>query len=549
MFAKDEKYEDLSDNEIIQLFKGSDEVKSDIDMVVNQMRQYCFYKAVPGGREFTCTSCKETFTLLNLRRTDTQVERDALNASHDENGKCPKCGRYVTFKSDGRAGKAILLQSNRNVAFIYTLAENLCVICCLGINRTFPQHYRVSGVSSYFDTIYILRPGEGVKYDIWGDRAYRNTVNTSDNYGPFFHYGMFANHEGYTVYYKERLKDCFLRYSAVEIFTKYNDFSVCDYLYAYCSHPQFEYLMNNGYEAIVSACVLKKQYFKKTFNWDEKGRKFFRNATDCKELLTCKYPDECISIRDYYKSYIRLPLSDCEKLIFGKTDKVKKYIRRYRKDPLKAERYFEKLHEKEKADTRNMCHAAIYYRQDVVDMWKDYADMAEQLHYDLTQDVVFFPKDLNKAHDDASDVLSAIKAKEEAKKRKEENEKAKKLYKGRCESFEFSDDNYIVVIPPELQDIIREGQRQRNCVASYCSHHAEGALTIVFIRRKSDPDKNYITVELSKDWAIVQAHTYRNGLPDEAAKEFIEKYKKELIKRKKKMSKGVENGKSCAVAS
>lgn len=199
----DEKYEDLSDNEIIKLIRSSDEVKGDIDMVVNQMRQYCFYKSVPGGREFTCTSCKETFTLLHQRRTDTQVDRAALNASHDENGKCPKCGRYVTFKSDGRAGKAILLQSNRNVAFIYTLAENLCVICCLGINRTFPQHYRLSGVSSYFDTIYILRPGEGVKYDIWGDRAYRNTENTSDNYGPFSHGGMFANHEYYTVYYKE----------------------------------------------------------------------------------------------------------------------------------------------------------------------------------------------------------------------------------------------------------------------------------------------------------------------------------------------------------
>ena len=153
MFAKDEKYETYTDNEIIALIKSSAEVKNDVEMAVRQMPQYCFYSNIAGSREFLCTACRDRFTINYKRRTDTPEERDALYASHNEHGTCPRCGRYVTFKSDGRAGKAILLQSNRNVAFIYTLAENLCVICCLGINRTFPQHYRVSGVSSYFDTI------------------------------------------------------------------------------------------------------------------------------------------------------------------------------------------------------------------------------------------------------------------------------------------------------------------------------------------------------------------------------------------------------------
>ena len=38
-----------------------------------------------------------------------------------------------------------------------------------------------------------------------------------------------------------------------------------------------------------------------------------------------------------------------------------------------------------------------------------------------------------------------------------------------------------------------------------------GALTIMFLRKKSEPDKPYYTIEVSRDFTIVQCRGYKNN--------------------------------------
>ena len=125
----------------------------------------------------------------------------------------------------------------------------------------------------------------------------------------------------------------------------------------------------------------------------------------------------------------------------------------------------------------------------------------------------------------------------ELEEQKKGEAKAKKLYAERCEKYEYSDGTYSVIVPETLSDIIFEGQEQHNCVAGYCTRHADGKRTILFIRRTARPGKSFVTVEMSAGGKIVQAMASHNKNPDADVLRFIDSYKKELSRRQSESKK------------
>lgn len=68
-------------------------------------------------------------------------------------------------------------------------------------------------------------------------------------------------------------------------------------------------------------------------------------------------------------------------------------------------------------------------------------------------------------------------------------------------------ENEIFIVKPILtkEDFHNEGERQHNCVERlYMEKVYEGSTHIVTVRRKSDPDTNYITCEVSNNGIIIQ---------------------------------------------
>lgn len=84
----------------------------------------------------------------------------------------------------------------------------------------------------------------------------------------------------------------------------------------------------------------------------------------------------------------------------------------------------------------------------------------------------------------------------------------------------FEWEEYTVVLPVKPQDIVTEGQRQRNCVGGYTERVISGMEHIVFVRKKNDVDKNYITCEIYDDGRIGQFYRACNGAPDSRDREF-----------------------------
>jgi hypothetical protein len=101
------------------------------------------------------------------------------------------------------------------------------------------------------------------------------------------------------------------------------------------------------------------------------------------------------------------------------------------------------------------------------------------------------------------DQEAAERLKREEKKRIEIDKERKK--------YEYEDDNYIVRLPADSNEIVREGSIQRICIGGYTSRHATGQTNLFFLRRKNDPTTPFYAIEMNNSNVIVQIHGYTNS--------------------------------------
>ena len=89
--------------------------------------------------------------------------------------------------------------------------------------------------------------------------------------------------------------------------------------------------------------------------------------------------------------------------------------------------------------------------------------------------------------------------------------------------YQYEDNEYFVKTPLSVFEIFDESCQQDNCLSSYIDDLATGKTNIVFVRKKCDPDKSYITMEI-KEHDILQARAKGNEIPDRRGFEFIEQF-------------------------
>lgn len=146
-------------------------------------------------------------------------------------------------------------------------------------------------------------------------------------------------------------------------------------------------------------------------------------------------------------------------------------------------------------------------------IYADYSRMATQMGYNMSDKSIRWPNSLKKEHDKAMFAYKVVA-----------DEMKKKAFEDNCNLFrkyEYRDDKYTIIIPQKSEEVVAEGQRQRHCVASYISSIEEGRTCICFLRRRSDVDTPYFTVEV-RDGYVYQVKGYCNCYPDRFDRELIE---------------------------
>ena len=163
--------------------------------------------------------------------------------------------------------------------------------------------------------------------------------------------------------------------------------------------------------------------------------------------------------------------------------------------------------------------------------YKDYIENATLLEYDLSNSEVLFPKDLKQAHDLAYSIINDKELKNA------ELPQIARQYKSYSNLYSYEDKNYCIMPPSSHNDLKNEGKTLCHCVATYAKRVAVGSTIILFIRKTSEKDKPYFTLELNPmTYEIEQCRGLRNCAYPKEVKDFMDKWYKtkiEPLKRSK----------------
>ncbi|MBR4627761.1 MAG: PcfJ domain-containing protein [Ruminococcus sp.] len=514
-------------------------VEAYMDGIKEYMPQFVFYrrgKASPTiqlldiefgeqNRKATdcyCTNCHERYT---------DYDRVPDTYKHKTKGTCHNCGAPVEYREMFRGRKNYYYKWN---FCVFEGAGDMMRISCIVVSQRFNEEELEPDYDWYEVTRYELGPHRAVQYlqywrdikgeghggYVWDKRKSRPSM---PNFNPA---GFYSRPYGYTLINYDSVDNSFLRYIDKELRENTLPSNYIEWLCRCAEHPQIEYFIKAGLHCLAENYVygrlghtyinwrsndLKKvlrlsktelKYFAET----DAGEKYSAYIRFRRDYFKGKSPEETIKYFDSF-SHCML-LMDILRKLSGLSNKQ---IMDYSLKKMNRE-------------------GGVFF----MTCWRDYLNECQTLNYDMKDDAVLRPKDLFAAHERTSGIIKA-----EHDRLVQEQLAALTLERVdmECTDLELG---LLIRQPHAVEEIAAEGAALSHCVGGYAQRHAEGKLTILFLRKISEPDKPYYTIEVSNDLKIVQCRGYKNNLaknpkPEEISV-FESRYQKYLdcIKAKRK---------------
>lgn len=468
--------------------------------------------------------------------------------AHREQNYCPKCGSSVTVIENSHNFSGSVIESEANcVVFLSKPDNENLYISCYNLTLYFVKaelrpKIEIDETQRYiFTEKSVVRYGrdklwerEAVlpgcyRYYTWSDWKVRTQVTE-----PVFRNQSFGRmyEPVYSLINTAAINSTCMRYCALDMIP--DRISPMSYLIYYQKHKGIERFVKIGMYDIVEKAL---SYNTLEINYKETephkmlglSREMFRAVRSglignlqSMQTLTQRFPLASVGKLVEYHAIIRNRYSTLDsvcKLTNTEPKQLLKYLIRQRN------KYGE--------------HICIGY-------YDDYLSICRELGYDFTDSAVLFPRDITAAHDRVVSARAAILAESKRQKNDEWTRKMQKLQKKR-KTLEFSFGDFIAMLPNSCEEIVREGAVLSHCVGGYAERHAEGKLTIMFLRKKDDIDTPYYTIEVSTGYKIIQCQGYKNNVvgnggepKPQAIKDFEEAYQayldKQYIKAQKQQS-------------
>lgn len=169
----------------------------------------------------------------------------------------------------------------------------------------------------------------------------------------------------------------------------------------------------------------------------------------------------------------------------------------------------------------------------VLSDYSDYLDQCGRLGLDVSHKEVAVPQDLRDLHRQYSEELTRRANK---KKAKEQAERAKKLAKDLPKlkrKYTYASSGLFIRPAEGPEDLLKEGCAQHNCVYScYTEPYLDRKTDILFVRKQSDPDQSYVTVEF-KNGAVIQCRADHNRPAPPDVQEFMQAWLAHLKSNRK----------------
>ena len=488
-----------------------------------------------------CTACHERY-------------EDGVNKpseyKHKTVGRCARCGAVVERRSMGYSRSRIWEQMNFAV---FEGAGDIMRISCIKAYLRFKDPDDFEPEYDWYEvTRYQLEPQKAVQYYerfLSPEHEYKWTPKASKPSEPNFARGGFYADRHYTLINRIALCNSFLKYIDRDMDERASDSGVLpspyiEWLCRYAEHPQLEYIMHGGLQCLAEDYVLHRV----------KGVRFNWKSNDLKKILRLS-KSELLFMQEQegtrYEQYIRFRRD----VFQGRTaEETVKYFKEFRcSEKLLLEiNQLTGLKMKKVMDytLRKMNKEGAYF---FCTCYRDYLNDCKALKYDLTDTAITMPKDLFKMHDRVAKILK-VKEDEILKQKMQE------LVESR-QAMEVTDMELGLSIrqPYSIKEIVKEGRKLQHCVGGYADRHAAGKLTILFLRKLSDPFTPYYTMEVSNDLRIVQCRGYKNNMAgntkpeeieifEERYQEYLDHLKAERMKAEKKAKRKQQKQKKAKTA-
>lgn len=171
----------------------------------------------------------------------------------------------------------------------------------------------------------------------------------------------------------------------------------------------------------------------------------------------------------------------------------------------------------------------------ILDTWRDYLNMAQKAKLNISHEMIYKPKNLKAAHDEAILLLQE----ENIMKMADELAKKWPLVDGICQTlkkYEMQGEEYSIVAPKGIADIVREGTALKHCIHTcdfYFDRISHRETYLLFLRWTDRIDAPYYTLEVEPSGNIRQKRTTGdNQNPDfKKAVKWLKKWQKEIKKR------------------
>lgn len=173
----------------------------------------------------------------------------------------------------------------------------------------------------------------------------------------------------------------------------------------------------------------------------------------------------------------------------------------------------------------------------ILTTWDDYLAMASRLKLNVDSAAVYRVKNVKKRHDELlkffrQDARMAFRAGNVLKKYPHIEE----IFEEIRPKYEYADQQYTILVPKRIEDVMTEGIVLSHCVGKvdrYWERMERRESYVLFLRRTSEADKPYYTLEVEPNGTIRQKRTLGDDqLEDiEQASSFLRKWQKTIAKR------------------
>lgn len=463
--------------------------------------------------------------------THCEKEVPIRSPKYNAEGVCPRCRHKVIFKSVGKAGTVM---TNRHfMYFLQRCKDGMMIRMFEGTCKYRKGHYDEPEYW-YQECRRVIcdHDGKPMRAYYWGDykhcemRWIVGSVITSSHYSWYDYSGMIY---GKTIpsLEKKGLKTTGLPH-IVRAGIK-EDPEV--YLVMYHRYPEIEKMIKAGLYQLKKDYLYVKQYsYNENLKIDAKESSLTKmlgiDSCELKRLRTFNGGIKMLQWLQYEKA-IRKEIPDHIMAWFC-NEKIEPNDLKFIRHKMSITAIYNYI--KRQLSENRMKSS------EVLTTWSDYISMAKRLGMDTDDEIVFRTRKLRKRHDDlvkrCQDKDLAIRAGEILEKYPHVEE----VFSSIKDKYEFSDEDYTVVVPSRIEDMLHEGKNLHHCVADserYFDRINRQEAYILFLRKTAAPDESFYTLEIEPSGTIRQKRTFydRQGKDIEAAMPFLWKWQNEVSKR------------------